>query len=949
MNNRHSTPNPNRGHDETVAPQNTEAQNPNHTSTHGSFGHYKITKMVGRGAMGVVYEAVDPQLNRTVAIKTLTEGFAGDEDMVSRFSREASLLASLNHPHIATVYNHEILDGQYYLVMEFVEGEGLDQLIEHSRLSIKESLQLGRQIASALESAHNHGVIHRDLKPANIRVTGSFTVKVLDFGLAKQVRLVDPGSGSSVPDAIQTVTGQILGTPAYMSPEQARGRNLDKRTDLWSFGCILFEMLTGQPAFGGDTVTDTLVAIIEREPNWSLLPPQTPPGIQKLLERCLQKDADMRLPDAGTVRLDIEETLSLSSSTQAGLSTQSTESLHVPLPVQPKSKRNMITLSACLVLGTLLGAIMTLMLWNIPVTPPITESPASASPTPVLRHSYHLPNKHIERLYPLAHLGMICDSLAISPDGTRIAFVAKVQTGTQLFVRNLNEFDALAIPDTDTGQRPFFSPDGLSLGFFTKNELKTVAIERGRPVTLCEARNAVGASWGKDGVIYFVEYEGNRVSSVKGTGGNKLVIYDSVDPLEWPSLLPDGKGLLLTEWFTADHPSNSYDYSRIVYLPLESPKLRLLYQGGYCAKYSESGHLLFQRGDSLMAVLFDPNTLTTGNATAVPVVSEVLSQQYAISSNGTLVYISGRDNLQTVPVWLDRKGNMQPTQIKAGDYGTFDLSPDNSHIAIHVNGPSDQIHIFNLETGGSQRIQAPGTTRWPIWHGTDRILFAWFNENNHSLAIKEVGTSNPPDILTTKIDSSFPDCISPDGSIFFYHNWATNADMRTVSLDPPYNQQDLIATEHNEWGTVISPDSRWIAYTSDHDGQYNIYVRSFPLSDSRLWKVSQNMGEEPSWSPTTNELFYRNGSQFMSVQYEIESESEFKFQEPRVAFEGRLDNVPGISYRIANDGQRILVLKPVFDVTQIVDVRIVHNWFTELTRLVPSPVNQPLSPLSTNR
>ena len=292
---------------------------------------------------------------------------------------------------------------------------------------------------------------------------------------------------------------------------------------------------------------------------------------------------------------------------------------------------------------------------------------------------------------------------------------------------------------------------------------------------------------------------------------------------------------------------------------------------------------------------------------------------------------------------------MQPTQIKAGDYGTFDLSPDNSHVAIQVNGPSDQIHIFNLETGGSQRIQAPGTTRWPIWHGTDRILFAWFNENNHSLAIKEVGTSNPPDILTTKIDSSFPDCISPDGSIFFYNNWATNADIRTVSLDPPYNQQDLIATEHNEWGTVISPDSRWIAYTSDHDGQYNIYVRSFPLSDSRLWKVSQNMGEEPSWSPTTNELFYRNGSQFMSVQYEIESESEFKFQEPRVAFEGRLENVSGISYRIANDGQRILVLKPVFDVTQIVDIRIVHNWFTELTRLATSPVNQPPSPLSTNR
>ena len=283
---------------ETITPQDTDG-----AGDGGPFprqlGRYRLIRVVGRGAMGIVFEAVDTHLNRTVAVKTLPDGFAGDDNAVTRFNREASLLASLNHPNIATVYSHEDLNGQHCLVMEFVEGQALDEFLEISPTNMKESLQLARQIASALEAAHDHGVIHRDLNPANIRVTSSFTAKVLDFGLAKQIRLVDPGSGSSVTDAVQTASGQILGTPAYMSPEQARGRSLDKRTDMWSFGCVFFEILTGSRAFHAETVTDTLVSIVERDPDWTQLPDSTPAGIRRLIERCLQKDRETRLPDAG--------------------------------------------------------------------------------------------------------------------------------------------------------------------------------------------------------------------------------------------------------------------------------------------------------------------------------------------------------------------------------------------------------------------------------------------------------------------------------------------------------------------------------------------------------------------------------------------------------------------------------------------------------------------------
>ena len=912
---------------QTVAPQDTGVPG-EIGALPRQLGQYQLIRVVGRGAMGVVFEAIDTHLNRTVAIKTLPDGFGDDDDTAARFKREASLLASLNHPHIATVYSHEELDGLHCLVMEFVEGQGIDDLLSTSQLSLVESLQLSRQIASALEAAHNHGVVHRDLKPANIRVNGALTAKVLDFGLAKQVRLVDPTSGSSMNDAVQTATGQILGTPAYMSPEQARGRVLDKRTDIWSFGCMLFEMLSGNRAFGGETVTDTLVNILERDPDLTQLPSSTPPQIRRLVERCLQKDMDTRLPDAGAARLDIEEVLALTSS---GVGV-------VPMDVSPQEtlprgpgvvrRRTTWMLMLCLAMGGLLGGLLAQQL----LTPPVAEF-QTASPATVFRSVHDISgDQGGQSLGLLGPLGQRINALAFSPDGARLAYVADLGDGVRIYVRDLDNFSAVPIPGTETASMPFFSPDGESLGFFTHSELKSVAIQGGTPRALCEARNPQGGCWTEDGTIYFSEFEGGLISHIPAKGGKKTVVLESREPVVWPHALPDGKGLLLTKFFSPDVDSSSFNHQRIVHLAPETGEVRVLYEGGYFAMYAMTGHLLFTRGDSMMAIPFDLEKMSVSDEAAVSVVTGVLGQEVTISKNGHLAYVAGQHNLSTTPVWIDRAGTIETISIPPGDYGTFQLSPDNKRLAIQVNGTIDQVHVFDLETGSSQRLRGAGALRSPVWSDDSHVIFRWDKDQKNMLARTTIGTGSEPEVLMITDGNALPlaDSVAPDGKALLYTNWKGNSDTHILSLEEPFTSKALIRTEFNEWGTTLSPDGKWMAYTSDHDGQYNIYVRSFPPTDTRVWKVSRTVGEEPFWSPAGDELFYRFGSRFMSVRYR--ADEEFHHEAPEVAFEGRFENVPGISYQVSADGQRLLALKFVFDDTQLSKIHIVLNWFAELKK-----------------
>ena len=627
-------------------------------------------------------------------------------------------------------------------------------------------------------------------------------------------------------------------------------------------------------------------------------------------------------------RLDIEEALAVTSSAGPDpvADTIFESTLHAPRVA--RSRRVIPTLILCLVVG-LVSGLTTALLRTDTVAPPVTQEH-----TAVIRSTYHFAREPIEKLHTVDHIAVRTNALAISPDGTRIAFVANLRDRTQIFVRDLSRFQADPIPGTEAGYMPFLSPDGTRLGFFTQNELKFVAIQRGTPTTLCGARNVAGACWSDDGTIYFCEHHGTRISSIKANGGSKNVVFEGGTLLLWPHILPGGKGLLLTSLLNSELPSSSLDYARIMHFSLETRDLRILHEGGYFAMYARTGHLLFMRGDSLMAVNFDINDLRIGHETAVPVVPEVLSQQVAVSANGHLVYVSGKQNLATVPVWVDRAGNVEPLPMPPADYGPFQLSPDNQRLAIQVNGIADHVYVYDVDHGTGEQLTATGVSRSPFWSTDNRLVFQWLQANHASLAWKDVATSAAPTVLAISGPSLVPECLSPDGKKLVYTNWSAHSNIAAFSLTDPPETEDLIASDFNEWGGKISPDGKWLAYVSDRDGQYNIYVRSYPLTDTRVWKISPILGEEPIWSPAGGELFFRNGAQFMAVQYS--SETEFQHAPPELVFTGPYANIYGISFDVAKDGQRLLVLKPVFDDAALTELRIVHHWGDELTRLVPT-------------
>ena len=469
---------------------NSETIAPGSGSTNvseGTIGPYGVVRVLGRGAMGIVYEALDSKLDRTVAIKTLPAEFAGDADRVARFKREATLLASFSHPNIATVYSHEELDGQHCLVMEYVEGQGLDDVIASTDLSQSEVLQIALEISAALEVAHNHGVVHRDLKPANIRLTSSFKVKVLDFGLAKNIRM--GGSGSSVDQAAQTAAGQVIGTPSYMSPEQARGRTVDKRADLWAVGCILFEMLSGERVFGGDNISDTLVNVLQGEPDWSLLPSDVPAPLVKIIERCLQKDVDARLPDAGMIRIELEDLIGGKSGSVVASAIRPT------LSRKRKSQRMVITLAlaAMCAVGILIGTVM-------------NGSGENANGVARLDGNKRAYHSAIELPLPI-EMGMesiacYATAVAISPDGQKIAYSSGLDDGP-LFIRDMGGFEYLKVEGTEGAHSPFFSPDSRQLAFVLDHKLCVVSTGGGTVKTLADAEVGAVGVWSADGYIYF--------------------------------------------------------------------------------------------------------------------------------------------------------------------------------------------------------------------------------------------------------------------------------------------------------------------------------------------------------------------------------------------------------------------------------------------------------------
>jgi serine/threonine protein kinase/WD40 repeat protein len=896
------------------------------TEPGGQIGHFRIERELGRGAAGIVYLAHDTKLNRSVAIKSLPAELIENPKVRTRFAREARVLASLNHPNIATI--HEVLEeaeGVGYLVLEYVPGQTLAERIAKSKLKLPEALTIASQIAEAVSAAHEHGVIHRDLKPGNIKITPEGKVKVLDFGLAKAV-------GGEAAEQHSTITepGRVIGTPAYMSPEQARGQATDNRCDIWSFGCVLYEMLTATVPFKGETISDTLANILQTDPDWQELPQSIPVNIRSLLRHCLKKDPLSRLQHIGDARIEISETLNLSA----------TASL---LSAEPVGKsRSALWRSRVIygVAGLMVGAIAASIALRS-ATPP---SPFEAGSLPTQRLVVKLPENQMLALSRSTPLGIAQPSVALSPDGSRLVYVADLGDTTQLFERLMNQFEARPITGTQGAFCPFFSPDGQSLGFFTKDKLKIVSLLGGEPVPLCDARNSKGACWGTDGMVYFAEREGEQLSRVPSTGGATENLVARAEPagedtyrysFGYPALLPGGKEMLLSS------------RTSTMLFSLETGEKKILVKDGQYARYVPTGHLVYARAGAIEAAPFDLAKLQI-TGPSVPVLDGVMLDsrnsitQFAFSNDGLLVYVPGGDTAKCIPVWVDRQGKVKQIPMPVQIYGTPKLSPDGKRLAIVVAATTQDLYIYDVATGKPKRLTLEGNNNSPVWTPDGRrVTFSSDRQGQgkENLFWKPVDGSGDAELLHSSQYRLCPFSWSPNGKLLTFYEVHPNSgyDIWILPLEGARAPELIIGTEFYEWGPVFSPDGRWIAYVSDRDGKFQVYVQPYPAMDSVL-QISDDFGEEPIWSPKGDELFYRNGDKWMVVS--ISTEPELAAGTPQLLFEGPYNNVHGLSYDVAPDGQRFLVFQPEYDDSEVRELHVVLNWFDELERLAPSGKKQ---------
>ena len=916
------------------------------------LGPYEILSALGAGGMGEVYRARDTKLNRDVAIKVLLASVAGDPDRLARFSREAQVLAALNHPNIAHIHGLEEANGITALILELVEGDDLSQRIARLRapgasarqagMPLDEALPIARQIAEALEAAHDHGIIHRDLKPANIKVRPDGTVKVLDFGLAKAMDqgsgIGDQGSGhftnspTITSPAMMTGVGVILGTAAYMSPEQAAGKAVDKRSDLWAFGVVLMEMLTGQPVFKGETVSHVLAAVLKDEPEWTALPADTPAPIRRLLRRCLEKDRRRRLADAADARLEIDEARDLTG--EAG-------NVNVIAPQAKWQRALPWALAAVLALGLVITVAMMIALRRGGGMTP-ASGPVEFAISPQENTSFGGPSD--------GGTGT-ATQVAVSPDGREIVFVAGAQSAFQIWLRSVASQTLRPIPGTQGGTFPFWSPDSRSIGFFAEGKLKRVQIAGGPATVLCDAPFGRGGSWNRENVILFAPEAPSNTPGVGGlmrvsSAGGVPSVVTTRDPAmidlrhRWPQFLPDGRHFIYTEGERGGGPQGKPSFIKLS--SLDTPGVATtLFQTEFSASFG-SGHLLFARGDTLMAQPFDPDARQI-QGDAFPVAQRVSREgsRYvgaSASANGTLVYALDSSMATRPLTWFDRAGRALATLGDASPFLNLALSPDEKHVAVTLGtgGMDDrEIWIIDVARNIRRRLTSPGSDRSPVWSpdGT-RIAFASQRSGNTHMRQQLVnGTAGDQSLLDAQSRRGItPTSWSSDGRFMAYTVSGTFPRTYDVSVLPLVGDRKPFALLQNEFleaSAVFSPDGRWIAYSTDESGESNVYVQSFPGADKKQ-RVSRDGGGQPVWRADGKELFYL-GADGSLIAVPVSTTDQFEAGVPQSLFPtgarlnefGRFGD-DGHVYAVTKDGTRFLVIGP--RKSDAAPLTVVVNW-----------------------
>jgi len=896
------------------------------------LNQYQIVSLLGAGGMGEVYLAEDTHLKRKVALKLLPADFAQDLQRIRRFEQEARTACALNHPNILTIHEVGDAEGLRFIVTEYIEGETLRERMKKAPMKLPAVLNLATQIASALETAHAAGIVHRDLKPENIMLRPDGVAKILDFGLAKDT------TGSSAEDLSRSPTvsvpgtkaGVILGTASYMSPEQARGKAVDKRTDIWAFGCVLYEMLAGRRAFSGDTLSDCVAAVLGKEPEWNALPASTPRPMQTLLRRCLQKDSPRRLRDIGDARLELEDLLAAPS--EEGVAPKSIE----------VTRRTAIGALAGAVGGLVVGGALGSRLWR------------GATARALTRLRIPLP----EGAFAVASFNK---RVAISPAGTHVAFniisggVSKyVSLGADIFyLHSLRELEPKLLPFD--GGAPFFSSDGRWVGYIGsasgKPQLRKIALEGGPPATIC-GKGYVGATWADDDMIYLVSEVPGGLVRVPAAGGEpkevaKIDLAKGERQHRYPCALPGGKAILLT-LATAD--SETFDDARIAVFSTETGQVKTLVEGGTHPRYSPSGHLLYARGGKIFAVRFDAKSLEIMGQPFTVLEGVLMSgnsgvANYDVSASGDLVYIPGvADKGERTLEWVDRNGHTEPLKLPPRAYLHPRISPDMRQVAIEIEGPNHNFYVYDFTREVLSQMTADGVSHWPVW-SPDGTQLVYRSGQMGAFKMWQVPTdrSGPAAQLPGTGISQSAESLSPEGHALAYTAVTPEAGSHIMveSLVGDHESRPFVDVKAAAGSPKFSPDGRWLAYCSNETKKPQVYVQAFPGPGAKI-QVSSDGGTDPVWKRSGEELYFRNGDKMMAVP--ISTVPTFRAGRPRVLWEGHYSHgmstscgPPGptsSNYDVTADGRRFLMIKDEAPDTAVSkQIVVVLGWADEVSRL----------------